>query len=88
MYALPNAREDGLAAATGRPKGQQVMIAILIGLATLLLTYHVIIAIILLAIVMAIMSWLASNQFGGITGDVLGAAQQLCATGLLVLFAL
>jgi adenosylcobinamide-GDP ribazoletransferase len=33
------------------------------------------------------MAWLAQRQIGGVTGDVLGAAEQVCETAILVLLA-
>jgi adenosylcobinamide-GDP ribazoletransferase len=33
------------------------------------------------------MAWLAQRQIGGVTGDVLGATEQVCETAILVLLA-
>jgi len=87
MYQLPNAREDGLSASAGKPNGNQLVIALLIGLFTLLLTGHAFMGVILLAITLAVVQQIARSQFGGITGDVLGAVQQLSETVLWVLLA-
>ena len=38
---------------------------------------HALVALVALAIVVALMSWLAMRQIGGQTGDVLGAVEQV-----------
>jgi adenosylcobinamide-GDP ribazoletransferase len=48
---------------------------------------HALVALVVLAIVVAIVCWLASRQIGGQTGDVLGGAEQLGETAILLLLA-
>ncbi len=91
MLALKPARTDGLGAATGCPEKESVISAIVIGVALAFFFPHpgaVVIAILAVAVVVALMAWLARSQIGGYTGDVLGAAQQVVeVTALLALAA-
>ncbi|MGR3758572.1 adenosylcobinamide-GDP ribazoletransferase [Roseobacteraceae bacterium NS-SX3] len=91
MRALPNARGSGLSQSAGRPPaGAAVLGAVLaLGLALILLGAAALPA----ALAMALAAWgvalLARAKIGGQTGDVLGAAQQVCElAGLLALLAL
>jgi adenosylcobinamide-GDP ribazoletransferase len=87
MLALPQARADGLAVQAGRPHparaGAAVAIAVL--LAMLLLPPAVAaVAMLAAALTGALVAWLALRRLGGITGDVLGALQQLAETVFLL----
>jgi len=87
MSALPQARGDGLAAATGRPGGADAVTALAIGVlaAFLLLDFGVaVVAILACAVVQLGLGLQAQRQIGGITGDVLGAAQQLGEAAILL----
>ncbi|MGD1880118.1 MAG: adenosylcobinamide-GDP ribazoletransferase, partial [Kiloniellaceae bacterium] len=87
MAALPPARRDGLAVITGRPGGADAVIAFALGAlaAFLLLDLGVALAAIATcATVQAVLALLARRQIGGITGDVLGAAQQLGEAAVLL----
>ena len=87
MWALPPARSDGLAVATGRPGGADAVAAIAIGLVAsfLLLDFAVALTAVIAA---ATLQWVvavqARRQIGGMTGDVLGAAQQLGEAAVLL----
>jgi len=87
MCTLPQARSDGLAAATGRPGGGDAVVAFAIGAvcAFLLLDFGIAVAAVLAcAAVQAALALQAQRQIGGITGDVLGAAQQLGEAAVLL----
>jgi adenosylcobinamide-GDP ribazoletransferase len=88
--SLPYARKDGLAANAGRPDlataGTAGALALIIALLSLPLADALCAA--LAAAASAIgMAWLAQRQIGGQTGDVLGGAEQLGETAILVLLA-
>lgn len=88
--SLPNARKDGLAANAGRPDG--TIAAVAAGVALLIAILALPLASALLAAITAgaaaaIMAWLAKRQIGGLTGDVLGAAEQVAETVILLLLA-
>jgi adenosylcobinamide-GDP ribazoletransferase len=80
MFLLPTARSDGLAFAAGQPSGAGVTISGALGFLALLFCLglaHALVALVVLAIVVAIVCWLASRQIGGQTGDVLGTVEQV-----------
>jgi adenosylcobinamide-GDP ribazoletransferase len=87
MFLLPAARTDGLAFAAGVPSGVGVAIAAALGFLALLFCLglgHALVALVALAIVVALMSWLAMRQIGGQTGDVLGAVEQVSEVVILL----
>jgi adenosylcobinamide-GDP ribazoletransferase len=87
MFALPPARSDGLAAATGRPGGGDTVTALVLGAiaAGLVLEPAVaLVAIAACAVLQAGLGLQARRQIGGATGDVLGAAQQLGEAAVLL----
>jgi adenosylcobinamide-GDP ribazoletransferase len=79
MLALPQARGDGLAVQAGRPHparvGAAVVIAVLMGL-LLLPAGAAVSATLVAALAGTAIVLLAFRRLGGVTGDVLGAAQQ------------
>jgi adenosylcobinamide-GDP ribazoletransferase len=81
MTALPAARADGLAAAAGRPHpwrtGAAGAIAVLVAL-LLLPAAAALLGVLTALVALLVLALLARRQLGGQTGDVLGAAQQLC----------
>jgi adenosylcobinamide-GDP ribazoletransferase len=88
--SLPYARKDGLAANAGRPDARIATIAAVLAfaIALLLLPWISALGAALLAGLSALgMARLAQKQIGGQTGDVLGAAEQIAETAILVLLA-
>ena len=88
--SLPYARKDGLAANAGQADGTVAMISA--GLALVIALVALPFASALLAAIAAgvsavVMARLAKWQIGGQTGDVLGAAEQVAETAILVLLA-
>jgi adenosylcobinamide-GDP ribazoletransferase len=88
--SLPYARKDGLAANAGRPDAATAAMAAAFAFAIAWLSLSFVNA--LLAAIMAAagaigMAWLARRQIGGQTGDVLGGAEQVAETAILVLLA-
>jgi len=80
MFFLPAARTDGLAFAAGHPSGTRVAIAAGLGFLALLFCLglaHALIAVVALAIAVSLLAWLSQRQIGGVTGDVLGAVEQV-----------
>ncbi|MEQ8355614.1 MAG: adenosylcobinamide-GDP ribazoletransferase [Kiloniellaceae bacterium] len=87
MWILPPARSDGLAAATGRPSMTDAITALLIGVAAMLLLLDLavaFVAILACGTLQCGMALQARRQIGGVTGDVLGAAQQLGEAAVLL----
>jgi adenosylcobinamide-GDP ribazoletransferase len=88
--SLPYARKDGLAANAGRPDAGIATIAAVLAVAIALLVLPWISALgaALLAGLSGLgMARLAQKQIGGQTGDVLGGAEQIAETAILVLLA-
>jgi len=87
---LPYARKDGLAANAGQPDPAVAMVAMAIALVIALLALswaNVFWAAVVTAISALAIAWLARRQIGGQTGDVLGAAEQVAETAVLLLLA-
>jgi adenosylcobinamide-GDP ribazoletransferase len=85
---LPYARKDGLAANAGQPDTAVATVAIAIALVIALLALswaNAFWAVLVTAICAVAMAWLAKRQIGGQTGDVLGAAEQVAETAVLLL---
>jgi adenosylcobinamide-GDP ribazoletransferase len=86
MLVLPQARSDGLAVRAGRPHPARVAAGAAIAiLMTLILLppgtgVAAILAATLAGVLVALLAW---RQLGGITGDVLGAVQQLAEIAFL-----
>ena len=88
--SLPYARKDGLAANAGQPDPAVAMVAIVIALIIALLALswaNMFWAALVTALSAVFMAWLAKRQIGGQTGDVLGAAEQVAETAVLLLLA-
>jgi adenosylcobinamide-GDP ribazoletransferase len=88
--SLPYARKDGLAASAGRPDFATAATAgaFAFVIALLALPWLAALCAVLVAVAAAVgMAWLAQRQIGGQTGDVLGAAEQLAETAIVVLLA-
>jgi adenosylcobinamide-GDP ribazoletransferase len=87
---LDYARKDGLAANAGRPEFATAATAAALALviAWLALPWRLALAAALAAVACALgMAFLAQRQIGGQTGDVLGGAEQLGETAILLLLA-
>ena len=85
---LPYSRKDGLAANAGQPDATVAMVAIAIALIISLLVLswaNTFWAVLVTAFCVVLMAWLAMRQIGGQTGDVLGAAEQVVETAVLLL---
>ena len=87
MALLEPARADGLAASLGRPSEAVLAQAVILGvLISALMTgpFAGIVALSFAALVLAGLETLARRNIGGYTGDVLGAAQQITETAILL----
>ncbi len=83
------ARPNGLAQMAGKPTSYQTLLAIFIASLSLLATGKIFaefFAICALVIIYVIIKQISNKNFGGITGDILGAAQQLSEVALLLVF--
>jgi adenosylcobinamide-GDP ribazoletransferase len=87
MLMLAPARSDGLSFEAGRPPGEAVLAAAVIGFLILAICLHLghgVLALILLAVIVALMAWLSMRQIEGQTGDVLGALEQASEIAVLL----
>jgi adenosylcobinamide-GDP ribazoletransferase len=88
MYMLPPARREGLGWAAGHPDRRRVVDAGALGAVIVVLAlwpiYWGLLAIAVAAAAAGLVAWLARRRLGGQTGDVLGAAQQLAETSILL----
>ncbi len=90
MANMANAREAGLAAGSGIPAPRTAMaaLAIALGLAVLLLGWWALLAAAFwIALFSLALGALAKARIGGLTGDILGASQQVSEIAALVVFA-
>ncbi len=90
MALMPNARDDGLSQAVGRPAfGTALAASVLaLGLATLAVgPVATLAAALLAALSCAALALLAKARIGGQTGDILGASQQLAEVAVLAALA-
>jgi adenosylcobinamide-GDP ribazoletransferase len=80
MQLLPAARQDGLSSGAGRPPTSSVITALILGVTCLLFALGIkgtAVALLMLVIAGLLLARLATRQFGGQTGDVLGAMEQV-----------
>jgi adenosylcobinamide-GDP ribazoletransferase len=87
MLLLPPARSDGLSFDAGKPAGEAVAVAAVIGFLILAICLHLghgLVALIVLAAIVALAAWLAMRQIGGHTGDVMGALEQVSEIAVLL----
>ena len=88
MRLLPLARTDGLAVYVGQPSWSRTVLAV--ALAALFMVgagWDGIAAFVFAGLTLGIWGMLAKRRFGGHTGDVLGAAEQLAEIALLLTLA-
>ena len=86
MYALPNARVDGLAAWAGKPSRMQMYCSVILAcIITLALLKTPGLALIVAAIIACdVMCIIAKQKIEGATGDVYGAIQQIVQITMLI----
>jgi adenosylcobinamide-GDP ribazoletransferase len=78
LAILPAARADGLGADAGKPSWEWVAAAVgLAGLAIVMIGFKGLLAVFLAFVAAALVGLIAWRKFGGQTGDVLGAAEQM-----------
>jgi adenosylcobinamide-GDP ribazoletransferase len=80
MYLVPPARADGLSSGAGQPSFPSVAAALLLGIICLLFTFGptgTVVTLLMLLLAALVLARLAIRQFGGQTGDVLGAMEQI-----------
>jgi adenosylcobinamide-GDP ribazoletransferase len=90
MRLVPPARADGLSATAGAPSRERAAVAAEIGVGLLWIALgfrSALIALALMLIGALVMARLARRRFGGQTGDVLGAVEQVCETLVLLVTA-
>lgn len=87
MHRMKPARRSGLAVVAGRPDQNQAILAAVLGAAVALLFLGPltgVVALVIGALGVLKIAYFAQRSIGGYTGDVLGAAQQLMETGMLL----
>jgi adenosylcobinamide-GDP ribazoletransferase len=80
MHLVAPARSDGLSGSAGQPPFPSVIAALLLGTICLLFAFGptgTVITLLMLLLAALAMARLAIRQFGGQTGDVLGAVEQI-----------
>ncbi|WP_336799999.1 adenosylcobinamide-GDP ribazoletransferase [Kaistia sp. MMO-174] len=89
--ALPPARFEGLASATGRPSRDTSLTAIAIAVVAALVCgaigtgiFPVVVALVVAGLVTYAFQFLCASQIAGQTGDTLGAAQQIALVAYLI----
>jgi adenosylcobinamide-GDP ribazoletransferase len=87
MHVLPPARSDGLGWSAGAPDRKRAVDAGALGVLIVVMMLWPIwglLAVASASAAAALVAWLARRRLGGQTGDVLGAAQQLAETAILL----
>lgn len=86
MSQIDMARTDGLGASAGKPTSENTMVALGLGAASafLLLGAGGWMVLITAMAAAGFTGWLAKRQIGGLTGDVLGAVQQVTEVAVLL----
>ena len=87
MHLMPQARRDGLAAKVGTPPRSAALLALAIGTAfcSLVLGFgSALLTLAVAALVAAALALIAQRKIGGVTGDILGATQQLSEIAILI----
>jgi adenosylcobinamide-GDP ribazoletransferase len=87
MRSLPLATAQGLALMAGRPSAQGAYVALGIGFVIAFFAVFLpaaIVALIVAIVAAGLVGAIAKRQFGGYTGDVLGAIQQVAEIAVLI----
>jgi adenosylcobinamide-GDP ribazoletransferase len=90
MHLVPPARPDGLSGGAGSPPGSSVVAALLLAALCLLFGFGLtgtVIALLMLALIGFVLARIVTKQFGGQTGDVLGAMEQTGESAILLIAA-
>ncbi len=90
MHLVPPARFDGLSSGAGSPPGSSVVAGLLLGALCLLFSFGLtgtVITLLMLAATGFLLARVATRQFGGQTGDVLGALEQIGEAAILLIAA-
>jgi adenosylcobinamide-GDP ribazoletransferase len=90
MSLVPPARTDGLSSGAGSPPSSSVVAALLLGAVCLLFSFGLtgtVVALLMLALIGFMLARITTRQFGGQTGDVLGAMEQLGEAAILLIAA-
>ena len=90
LATTPSARDDGLGASVRRtttPVAAAAAVLVAVAASAVLLGLAAIAAIVVAAFVAATLRLVAIHRIGGVTGDVLGATEQLIEIGLMLLLA-
>ena len=90
MHLVPAARQDGLSSDAGRPPAPSVIAALILAVICLLFALGVtgtIVGLLLLVLTGLLLARLGTRQFGGQTGDVLGAMEQVGEAAILLVAA-
>jgi adenosylcobinamide-GDP ribazoletransferase len=80
MHLVPAARHDGLSGGAGQPPFASVVAALLLGSISLLFAFGptgAVVTLLMLFLAALLLARLSIRQFGGQTGDVLGATEQI-----------
>jgi len=80
MQLVPAARPEGLSGSAGRPPAASIIAALILGVICLLFALGVmgtVVALLMLVFAGLLLARLAMREFGGQTGDVLGAMEQV-----------
>lgn len=90
MRLVSPARPDGLSSDAGQPAWASAVAALVLGVICLLFGFGpmgTIITLLILTVAGSSLAWTAVKQFGGQTGDVLGAMEQIGETAVLLIAA-